>query len=103
MALGSSEYLKELHSRHRDWFSEKRKARFALMKGADWGDLRTVRDLRVASVGVGVVSVFGISCCSGLGNKQGCLPDQLKKLCPVTSRVGGVDPLNDASQLIPRE
>jgi len=51
MILGSSEYLKELHSRHRDWFSEKRKARFALMKGSDWGDLRTVRNLRAAPLG----------------------------------------------------
>jgi hypothetical protein len=51
MALGSAGYLKELHSRHRDWFSEKRKGEFALMKGADWGDLRTVRDLRVAPLG----------------------------------------------------
>jgi putative transposase len=51
MALGSSEYLKGLHSRHRDWFSVKRKARFALMKGADWGGLRTVRDLRLDPLG----------------------------------------------------
>jgi putative transposase len=52
MALGSAGYLKELHSRHRDWFSEKRKAEFACMKGADWGDLRTVRNLRVAPLGI---------------------------------------------------
>jgi putative transposase len=51
MALGSSEYLKGLHRNHRDWFSEKRKARFAVMKGADWGSLRVVRNLRVSPIG----------------------------------------------------
>ncbi|MEQ9823062.1 MAG: transposase [Puniceicoccaceae bacterium] len=51
MALGSSGFLKKLHVRHQDWFSEKRKARFAVLKGADWGDLRVVRNLIVKPLG----------------------------------------------------
>jgi len=48
MALGSAEFLKQLQSDHEDWFPDQRKAGSARMKGADWGELRVIRNLRVS-------------------------------------------------------
>ena len=47
MAIGSRLFLKEIYEQHRDCFPESRKARFATMKGTDWGGLQVVRDLKV--------------------------------------------------------
>ena len=47
MAIGSRLFLKEIYEQRRDCFPESRKARFATMKGADWGGLQVVRDLKV--------------------------------------------------------
>ncbi|OPZ73979.1 MAG: Transposase IS200 like protein [Verrucomicrobia bacterium ADurb.Bin474] len=47
MAIGSRLFLKEIYEQHRDCFPESRKARFASMKGTDWGGLQVVRDLKV--------------------------------------------------------
>jgi len=47
MAIGSKLFLKRLYDEHRECFPESRKARFASMKGADWGELQVVRDLKV--------------------------------------------------------
>ena len=47
MAIGSKRFLKGLYEEHRECFPESRKARFASMKGADWGELQVVRDLKV--------------------------------------------------------
>ena len=47
MAIGSKRFLKGLYDEHRECFPESRKARFASMKGADWGELQVVRDLKV--------------------------------------------------------
>jgi len=47
MAIGSRLFLKEIYEQRRDCFPESRKARFASMKGADWGGLQVVRDLKV--------------------------------------------------------
>ena len=47
MAIGSKLYLKDLHREHQECFLESRKARFASMKGTDWGGLQVVRDLKV--------------------------------------------------------
>ncbi len=47
MAIGSKIFLKGLYDEHRDRFPMSRKARFAPMKGADWGGLQVVRDLKV--------------------------------------------------------
>jgi len=47
MAIGSKLFLKGLYEEHRECFPESRKARFASMKGADWGGLQVVRDLKV--------------------------------------------------------
>ncbi|OPZ68752.1 MAG: hypothetical protein BWY82_02458 [Verrucomicrobia bacterium ADurb.Bin474] len=47
MAIGSKLFLKGLYEEHRECFPESRKARFASMKGADWGELQVVRDLKV--------------------------------------------------------
>ena len=48
MALGSAEFLKQLQADYGEWFPEQRKASSAKMKGADWGDLRVIRNLRVS-------------------------------------------------------
>ncbi|OPZ66305.1 MAG: hypothetical protein BWY82_03035 [Verrucomicrobia bacterium ADurb.Bin474] len=48
MALGSAEFLKQLQSDHEDWFPDQRKTGSARMKGADWGELRVIRNLRVS-------------------------------------------------------
>ncbi len=47
MAIGSKLFLKEIYEDHRECFPESRKARFARMKGSDWGELQVVRDLKV--------------------------------------------------------
>ncbi|MDD4349241.1 MAG: hypothetical protein PHF70_09035, partial [Opitutales bacterium] len=47
MAIGSKLFLKGMYEDHRECFPESRKARFARMKGADWGGLQVVRDLKV--------------------------------------------------------
>ncbi|OPZ72654.1 MAG: hypothetical protein BWY82_01341 [Verrucomicrobia bacterium ADurb.Bin474] len=47
MAVGSRLFLKGMYEDHRDCFPESRKARFAKMKGSDWGGLQVVRDLKV--------------------------------------------------------
>ncbi|MDD4347695.1 MAG: transposase [Opitutales bacterium] len=47
MAIGSRLFLKEIYGQHRECFPESRKARFATMKGTDWGGLQVVRDLKV--------------------------------------------------------
>ena len=47
MAIGSRLFLKEIYEQNRDCFPESRKARFASMKGTDWGGLQVVRDLKV--------------------------------------------------------
>ena len=47
MAIGSRLFLKEIYEQHRECFPESRKARFASMKGTDWGGLQVVRDLKV--------------------------------------------------------
>jgi len=47
MAIGSRLFLKEVYEQRRDCFPESRKARFASMKGADWGGLQVIRDLKV--------------------------------------------------------
>ena len=47
MAIGSKLFLKGMYEQHRDYFPESRKARFAKMKGSDWGELQVVRDLKV--------------------------------------------------------
>ena len=47
MAIGSRIFLKEIYEQHRDRFPESRKARFASMKGTDWGGLQVVRDLKI--------------------------------------------------------
>ncbi len=47
MAIGSRLFLKGMYEDHRDCFPESRKARFAKMKGSDWGGLQVVRDLKV--------------------------------------------------------
>ena len=47
MAIGSKCFLKGLYDEHRECFPESRKARFASMKGSDWGGLQVVRDLKV--------------------------------------------------------
>ncbi len=51
MAIGSTAYLKELQRQNPLCFSAHRKAAYATMKGADWGGLRVVRNLRVAPLG----------------------------------------------------
>ncbi len=51
MAIGSSLFLKGLYEDNRDCFSKSRKARFASMKGADWGGLQVIRDLKVNVLG----------------------------------------------------
>ena len=48
MALGSAEFLKQLQADYGEWFPEQRKAGSAKMKGADWGELRVIRNLRVS-------------------------------------------------------
>lgn len=47
MAIGSRMFLEGIFREHRDCFPGTRKARFASMKGADWGGLQVVRDLKV--------------------------------------------------------
>jgi len=47
MAIGSNLFLKGIYEEHRECFPESRKARFATMKGTDWGGLKVVRDLKV--------------------------------------------------------
>ncbi|MBN2234905.1 MAG: transposase [Opitutales bacterium] len=47
MAIGSKLFLKEIYEQHREFFPESRKARFATMRGTDWGGLQVVRDLKV--------------------------------------------------------
>ncbi len=47
MAIGSNLFLKSLYEERRECFPESRKARFARMKGSDWGELQVVRDLKV--------------------------------------------------------
>ena len=47
MAIGSRLFLKEIYEQHRECFPESRKARFATMRGTDWGGLQVVRDLKV--------------------------------------------------------
>ncbi len=51
MAIGSKLFLKELYESNRDCFPESRSARFAKMKGTDWGELQVVRDLKVKVFG----------------------------------------------------
>ena len=48
MALGSAEFLKQLQADYGEWFPEQRKTGSAIMKGADWGELRVIRNLRVS-------------------------------------------------------
>ncbi len=47
MAIGSKLFLSGIFEEHRECFPESRKARFGKMKGADWGGLQVVRDLKV--------------------------------------------------------
>ena len=51
MALGSAAYLKELQECHRDWFGANRKTCAARMRGADWGELRVMRNLQLRPFG----------------------------------------------------
>ena len=51
MAIGSKLFLEGLFHEHRDCFPGTRKARFASMKGSDWGGLQVVRDLKVKVFG----------------------------------------------------
>ena len=47
MALGSAAFLRQLQADYGEWFPEQRKAGSTKMKGADWGELRLIRNLRV--------------------------------------------------------
>ena len=51
MVLGSTAYLKDLQESHQDWFGPKRKTCGARMRGADWGELRVMRNLQLKPIG----------------------------------------------------
>jgi putative transposase len=59
MVLGSREYLNGFYERQREYFPEKRKAVFAKPKGADWGGLEVVRNLKVKVFGLGWIESLG--------------------------------------------
>ena len=50
--LGSQEFVDEFFERQREYFGEQRKSGGCRMKGAAWGGLRALRDLRVDAVRV---------------------------------------------------
>jgi len=54
--LGSREFVEEAFSRHRRHFGAKRQGGARSMEGAEWGDMYTVRQLRVDVIGVPVPS-----------------------------------------------
>ena len=47
LAIGSKEYVESVFEKHRDQFGAKRKTGARKMRGGGWGDLCTVRDLRL--------------------------------------------------------
>ena len=47
MVIGSKAFVDGFFEAKRAFFGEKRKTGARKMRGGDWGDLRTVRDLRV--------------------------------------------------------
>ncbi len=50
VAIGSSDYVDGIFEKYRDQFGPKRKSGARKMKGGGWGDLCTIRDLRLDSV-----------------------------------------------------
>jgi len=51
LVLGRKVYVEEMFRRKRSHFSPKRQDSARAMKGAQWGDLCTIRDLRVNVMG----------------------------------------------------
>jgi hypothetical protein len=49
--LGSAAFVEDVFARHRSHFGERRKTGARRMKGADWEDLRVLRDLRIDRTG----------------------------------------------------
>jgi REP element-mobilizing transposase RayT len=53
LALGGAAFLQEVFERHRSRFGPRRRSAARPMRGGDWGDLCTLRDLRVERICVG--------------------------------------------------
>ena len=53
MAIGTETFLERLFAAKREAFSARRETGARKMKGGDWGELRTVRDLKVDPISVG--------------------------------------------------
>ena len=49
--FGTSEFVESVFDRHRDWFGDRRRSGPRQMKGARWGDLRVLRELREEPIG----------------------------------------------------
>ncbi len=52
VAIGSRDYVDGVFERYRDQFGSKRKTGARKMKGGGWGDLCTIRDLRLSVISV---------------------------------------------------
>ncbi|HUF64302.1 MAG TPA: chemotaxis protein CheW, partial [Verrucomicrobiales bacterium] len=50
VALGTAAYLEEFFQARRELFSAGRKSAARKMRGAEWGELRSVRDLRTGGI-----------------------------------------------------
>jgi putative transposase len=50
VAIGSSDYVDGIFEKYRDQFGPKRKTGARKMKGGGWGDLCTIRDLRLSPI-----------------------------------------------------
>ncbi|MBT7188540.1 hypothetical protein HN911_14595 [Candidatus Bathyarchaeota archaeon] len=50
VVIGSSDYVEGVFEKYRDQFGAKRKSGARKMKGGGWGDLCTIRDLRLAPI-----------------------------------------------------